>query len=65
MLDRGIPRASLHHLGMAAVIATLAHGLSLADDLAPAIGMPAAVRIAPDRVWVASYTTNELVGLPR
>jgi hypothetical protein len=30
-----------------------------------AIDLPAAIRIAPDRVWVASYTTNELVGIGR
>jgi hypothetical protein len=30
-----------------------------------AVSLPAAVRIAPDRVWVASYLTNELVGIPR
>jgi hypothetical protein len=30
-----------------------------------AIDLPAAIRIAPDRVWVASYTTNELVGIAR
>lgn len=29
------------------------------------IDLPAAVTIAPDRVWVASYSTNELVGIER
>lgn len=30
-----------------------------------AIDLPAALRIAAERVWVASYSTNELVGLER
>jgi hypothetical protein len=30
-----------------------------------AVSLPAAVKIAPDRVWVASYLTNELVGYTR
>jgi outer membrane protein assembly factor BamB len=29
------------------------------------IDLPAAVAIAPERVWVASYSTNELVGIER
>lgn len=29
------------------------------------IDLPAAVAIAPDRVWVASYSTNELIGIQR
>lgn len=29
------------------------------------VDLPAAVAIAPDRVWVASYSTNELLGLER
>ena len=29
------------------------------------IDLPAAIAIAPDRVWVASYSTNELVGIAR
>lgn len=30
-----------------------------------AVELPAAVRIAPDRAWVASYLDNTLVGFPR
>ncbi len=30
-----------------------------------AVDLPAAIRIAPDRVWVASYSTNELLGFAR
>ena len=30
-----------------------------------AVSLPAAVRIAPDRVWVASYLTDELLGFAR
>ena len=30
-----------------------------------AISLPAAVRLAPDRAWVASYLTNELLGFSR
>ena len=33
------------------------------DELA--VDLPAAVEIAPERVWVASYTTNELLGFAR
>jgi hypothetical protein len=29
------------------------------------VSLPAAVRIGPDRVWVASYLTNELMGFER
>jgi hypothetical protein len=29
------------------------------------VSLPAAVRLAPDRAWVASYETNELVGFAR
>jgi outer membrane protein assembly factor BamB len=29
------------------------------------VSLPAAVRIASDRVWVASYLTNELLGFAR
>lgn len=29
------------------------------------VSLPAAVRIAPDRAWVASYLTNELIGFAR
>lgn len=29
------------------------------------VDLPAAIRMAPDRVWVASYSTNELLGLAR
>jgi hypothetical protein len=30
-----------------------------------AVSLPAAVKIAPDRAWVASYLTNELLGFSR
>ena len=29
------------------------------------VDLPSAVRIGPDRAWVASYTTNELLGFAR
>jgi hypothetical protein len=29
------------------------------------VSLPAAVRIGPDRAWVASYLENELVGFAR
>ena len=29
------------------------------------VELPAAVRLAPDRAWVASYLSNELLGFPR
>jgi len=29
------------------------------------VSLPAAVKIASDRVWVASYLTNELIGFAR
>src|SRR5262245_1438811 len=50
MLDRGILRASLRHLGLAAVaVVILAPGPTRADDdPAQAIGTPAAVRIEPE-----------------
>jgi hypothetical protein len=30
-----------------------------------AVSLPAGVRITPDRAWVTSYDTNELVGFDR
>jgi hypothetical protein len=49
------------HVG-AVLHVDLARG-AIASEVA--VSLPAAVRIAPDRVWVASYLTNELLGYRR
>lgn len=46
----------------AALRLDLASGTVAAEH---SVSLPAAVRIGPERAWVASYLTNELIGFAR